>query len=194
MKTIYENDKIAFLLTVDVTSEKDYLVLYVGILNKSNKPFTIEPDKFQMRKTEPVNITYNAIPAKDIAKKMEKSGRWRMAIAAGLAGMATKQSTATVTDNRGNKADVTVTEPDRQAQRDVENASRRRSTENLSKADAVREFALPTHTLFKDKMIKGYVFFKKGKPANGMIISFEINGIIYEIPYGTERVKQNKQN
>lgn len=174
LKTIYRDEKISFLLTVDITSEKKYIVIYAGFYNNSAVPFTIEPDKFQMRMNEPRNITYNAISAADVAKNMENRGRWRMALAAGLADMATTQSTATVTDNRGNRADVTVTEPNRQAQRDVQNASREQTATNRTKADAVRDFALPIHTLFKDQMMGGFVFFKKEKLADGMIISFEI--------------------
>lgn len=191
LKTFYEDDKIAFLLTVNTTFEKKYVILQAIFLNKNNKSFTVYPDKFQMQLTEPRNITYSAIPAEDVAHKMENRGRWRMALAAGLAGMATTQSTATVTDNRGNRAEVTVTEPNRQAQRDVHNASRERAAANRSKADAVREFALPMHTLFKDQTIGGFVFFKKEKLTDGMIISFEIDGVIYETPYGTERMKEN---
>ena len=192
--TFYEDDKIGFLLTVDLTTEKKYVILYAAFLNKSGTPFTIEPEKFWMRMTEPRNVTYNRIPAEDVAKKMENRGRWRMALAAGLAGMSTTQSTATVTDNRGNRADVTVTEQNQQAQRNVQNASREQSAANRSKADAVRELSLPIHTLFKDKIVDGYVFFKQEKLANGMIISFEIDGVIYEIPYGADRKKQSQQN
>lgn len=190
--TIYEDDKIGFLVTIDLKTEKKYVILYAAFLNKSNTPFTIESDKFWMRMTEPRNKTYNAISADEVAKKMENRGRWRMALAAGLTGMATTQSTATVTDNRGNRADVTVAEPDRQAQRDVQNASREQKVANRTKADAVRENSLPNHTLFNDKIIDGYIFFKQEKLADGMIISFEIDDILYEIPFGAERKKLNQ--
>lgn len=192
LMTFYGDDKIGFLLTVDSTTEKKYIVLYAAFLNKTDTPFTVYPDKFQMRLTEPRNVTYNPIPAEDVAKKMENRGRWRMALAAGLAGMSTTQSTATVTDNRGNRADVTVTEPNRQAQSNVQNAGRRQSADNQAKADTVRELSLPIHTLFKDKIVDGFVFFKKEKLTDGMIISFEVDGVVYEIPYGAERIKQNE--
>ena len=84
--------------------------------------------------TTPINKTYPALDAEDVAKKMEKRGRWKSLLGGALAGLATRQSTAVVTDNSGNRADVTFTEREDKA---IDNARRQR--ESQSKVITVRQ-------------------------------------------------------
>jgi len=191
--TVYDDDNINFILRLYVSLDKKYVILHTVFLNKSFIPFTIYPDKFTMRLTEPQNKTYNSVSAEEVAKVMENRGRWRRILAAGLAGAATTETTGIVSDNQGNTATVTITEPDKQAVRNAQNSAQKQIANNQNRASVIREFQLPAHTLFKDKIIEGLVFFKKEKLTDGMIISFEIDGITYEIPYGEERTKLNQQ-
>lgn len=185
--TSYKDENIMFSIGVDVTTEKKFLAVIVTFGNPTDKSFTIDPENFQMRQTAPKNKTYSPVSSEEVAQKIENRGRWRLFAAALLAGMATKQSSATATDNYGNRADVTVTERDEEARDRVNDARRTQSNENSERAEIVKAIALPKHTLFKDDVKGGVVFFKKKDLAPGMIISFTIGDTTYEVPYGTER-------
>ncbi|HEX8396395.1 MAG TPA: hypothetical protein VF644_03045 [Pyrinomonadaceae bacterium] len=191
--TVYDDEKVNFLLVLDAVVEKKYVVVEIYFLNKTEQPFTVYPDKFSLRFPAPENKVYPAIPAEDVAKKMEKRGLFRFALAGALAGMATKQSTATVRDNNGNRAEVVVTEPDRAAQQNVQRNAHDQRASNEVMANAVRSLSLTANTLFKDQIASGLLFFKKEKLPSGLIVSFELDGVTYEIPYGTERVPESKK-
>ncbi|MCA1590623.1 MAG: hypothetical protein LC734_09620 [Acidobacteria bacterium] len=113
-------------------------------------------------------------------------------LAAGLAGMATRQSTAVATDQYGNRADVTVTENDPNVQRNARQAAAQQAGRNATRSEILEEHAWRKHTLFKDEMRYGLVFFKKDGLTDGLVLSFEIDNVVYEIPYGSKREKADQ--
>lgn len=187
LHTTYKDDNILFSIGLDVETEKKFVAVLISIGNPNEKSFTIHPENFQMRLTAAKNKVYNALAVEDVAEKIQNRGKWRLLAASFLAGMATRQSTAVVTDNRGNRADVTITEQDREAQNRVNNARREQNAVNQDRADILRTISLPTHTLFKDEVKGGVVFFKKEDLTPGIIISFTVGNTTYEIPFGTDR-------
>ncbi len=189
--TAYEDEKLTFLMSLTV--EKDYYAVWIGFINKSNRRLTVEPSAFTLRLTEPVNQTYNALDAAEIAKKIKSSGKTRAFFARWGAGMAKKQSTATITDDSGNSANVRITEPDTNARNEAEGRIEERQVKNNSRANSVLSGALRSNTLFNDEPYGGYVYFPKKKAADGLIISFTLDSVTYEIPYGSEREKLNKK-
>jgi hypothetical protein len=188
LKTTYQDENVIFEIGLDTTVEKKFFAVLISIGNKTDQPLTILPDTFTMRLMAPKNKTLSPVPVDEVAQKIENRGRWRLLAAGMLAGMATQQSRATITDNRGNRADITVTERDRAAQRNASEAAGQQRSENEERASVIKAVALPKHTLFKDDVKGGVVFFKKEDLTDGVIISFTLGDTTYEIPYGTERV------
>jgi hypothetical protein len=119
---------------------------------------------------------------------MEKSGQWQGFFSAMAAGMATKQTTGTVSDNRGNTADVVVTERDESAVRNARNARQNRQASNAVKASRVRDLSLPLHTLFKDKTVEGLVFFKKRR------LKARIDFVLYYWRYNLRSSLRRRKN
>lgn len=190
--TVYNDENVNFLIVVSFNIDKNFIVAFAAFLNHTEKPITIYPEHFQIKMSAPVNKVYNALDTETVAKKIKNQGRWRSILAAGLAGMATRQSTGTITDNRGNTATVIITEPDHAAQRNARRSREAREVANQTKADKADKWALKTHTLFKGETVDGAVFFKREKLAPGMILSFTIGDTIFEIPYGDDRVPKKE--
>jgi hypothetical protein len=190
--TSYSDDSIEYVITLLPEIEKNYIVANVAVLNKSDKTIDVNPSAFSIRTTEPVSKTYPALNAQEVAEKIEKRGRWRGFLASYLSGGATKESTAVVTDNSGNIANVTITERDNEAIRERRKAIEAQRQKKVQKGNMVRSFSLPLQTLFKGDSIIGLVFFKKEGALSGLILSFTTGNTVYEVPYGTERTKLNK--
>jgi hypothetical protein len=189
LQTTYKDETLEFQISVYPEMDKKYITVFISFHNRSAKSFTIYPDSFKMQITSPYTKAYNPISAYDVANETERRGQWRVAFARALAGMATQQSTATITDNQGNSANVVITEPNQQVRRDAANATARQQAGNAERADSIRAYSLAANTLFQDQTAQGYVFFKKEKPMAGAIISFMIGDVTYEVPFGAERTK-----
>lgn len=187
--TEYYDDRLGYSISLHPDKDKKYLFVLIVMQSYSDTPFTVYPENFHLRMTEPVNKTYAALSPDDVMKEINKRGQWRMGIAAALSGVATRQTTGTVTDSQGNTADVRISEPDYEGQNRTANQAADKQANNAARAAVVQNSALRANTVRKDQIIGGVVFFKKDKLAPGFILSFTIDNTTYEIPYGTERVK-----
>jgi hypothetical protein len=156
-----------------------YIIFWVGVTNKAKERLEIDPAVFSLTIK---NQIYPAIDTATVAAKYRNRGRWTGAIAAGLAGMSTQQTTGTVRDNNGNTSTVTVTTPDQNTQRRVRQGNASRNASNAEAADAVLSTALPRHTLFQDETVSGFVYFEKKKFGDQVLFKFTVNGITYEVP------------
>lgn len=185
--TTYKDENVDYIAILEF--DDDYIVFIIGIQNLSKQRILIDPSKFSIRMSAPVNKTFYALDAEAVAKKFQKRGSFRLALAGIFAGMATSQSTATITDNRGNRSNVVVTEPNRQAIENVRQKRIEQEEKNQNKAAVVRAVALPMQTLFPGEEVRGIVFFERKKVSNGSIVQFAIGDTTYEIPYGEERTK-----
>jgi hypothetical protein len=156
-----------------------YIIFWVGFSNKAKERLEIDPAVFSLTIKDQ---TYPVIDAASVAKKYRNRGRWSGAIAAGLAGMSTQQTTGTVRDSSGNTSTVTVTTPDQNAQRRAQQGNASRNARNADASDAVLSTALPRHTLFQGETVGGFVYFDKKKFGDQLLLKFTVNGITYEVP------------
>jgi hypothetical protein len=195
MHTAYTSKDLDYLIVLDDQTIEGYFTIYIAVQNKSASAATVDPSKFSIRFTEPVNVTVLPADVSQIAAKIRGKGKLRSILSAAAAGMRTKQSTAVVTDDQGNTSNVRITERDDAALE--RNRAERQSAKdkNNAQADLIVADALAHHTLFEGESITGTVHFKKPKTlAPGLILSFEIENTIYEIPYGKEREKLSATN
>lgn len=191
--TEYKDENVLYSLTIHTDIDKKYVGFWLIIQNLAETPFVISQDNFDLQFTGNPELLRPA-PIDEVAKDIEKRGRWRMAFAGALAGMATRNSTAIVSDNQGSVSTVTITEPDRQAQANSQRARNNNASSNARKSAAFKDIALKKNTMFKRTIIDGVVFFRKPKKfPSGLILSFVAGGTRYEIPFGSERVKNDKK-
>lgn len=191
--TEYKDANIAFSLTIHPDIDKKYIGFWIIVENSSATAFDLSGDDFDLRFSDKPDILRPA-PVEQVAKDIEGRGKWRLMFAGALAGLARRQSTAIVNDGQGNVSTVTISEPDRRAQANVQNAQSQNASGNAVKAAALKDIALKLNTLFPKTIVDGVVFFKKpDKLPPGLVFSFIANGTRYEIPFGSERTKNDQK-
>jgi hypothetical protein len=170
------------MIAVSLNDDGKYLAFLVLIVNKSPQRFVVDPAAFFAKIETPKPFFLITIPADKVAKSMESEGRWRSAMSLFLAGMATRQTTGTVTDQTGNQSSITLTEPDRQAQRNAQQSVRDRNVANQAASNTIRDIGLRANTVFPETSLLGWVFFEK-KKFNSLTIGVFTGLAMYEFPF-----------
>jgi len=187
--TTYGDKRLAFVTTLYMDVDKSYWGFIFSIENSSDEPITILPENFSVRMTAPVNQTYQQAPYQEVAKSMQKRGRWAQFFDAWEAAAASTVSTGHITDNEGYSANVQLTTPDVARRERANERMDKRQAERDAKSEFVNKWAIKGNTLFKDQSLTGIVIFKKKKWAPGFIFSLTIGDTTYEVPFGDERKK-----
>ncbi len=177
---VLKHDGIIIYLTMQ--GEGKYLSPFLQVFNGSMKRFTVDPQSFTLYvpKTHPELIA--SLDPYTVAKSVGNRGRLRGALAAGLAGAATTQSTATVRDNQGNRATVTATEPDTDAQERTRQAVQDNAEANLSEAQRILQTSFKTNTLSQGEIATGFIYFNNKKYPE-FVLRFPIGDTVYEFPF-----------
>ncbi len=174
----FEGTSIAVLM--DDTG--DYLAFLVSVQNKSTSRIIINPASAFVRIESPKSGLLLTIPADKVARSMEKQGRWRNMLGLFFAGMATRSSTGTITDEYGNRSTVTLSEPDRVAQQNAQNAIRERNIRNQTSASIIRDIGLRANTVFPNTELTGWMFFEK-KKFTSLTVGVFTGRAMYEFPF-----------
>jgi hypothetical protein len=200
LMTGYTDPKLEYVVSIRFDFDKKYMVAWVGIVNKSDKQFNVDPATFHFVVTDPQNKELTYVPTDEVAKDVEKRGKLLGVLTAFAAGMSTQTSTVqtngniTLTDGKSVTRGTydgtsTVTAPNAQVQEQIARQNAERQANNDSKAAGIKYFALKLNTLFKGDLTTGLVFFKNADHLNGAILSFVIDGVRYEVPFGSARPK-----
>lgn len=191
LRTTFEDDKLGFILTLDEKIDKHnkHLVLFFYILNRSDDAFTVKPETFAITLSNGREIP--SIPADTVIAAIEKKGGWRHTVMAALAGVtastATNTTTATITDQQGRTSTVEISEPDRSATERVHAQIAQERQYNSTVAAAFDKVAFRAHTLFPNADKIGAIYFKRTKLGKGHTVSFILDGVTYQVPFGSMR-------
>jgi hypothetical protein len=170
------------MIAVLLNDDGRYLAFLVFVVNKSPQRFVVNPVSFFAKIETPKPMLLLAIPVEKVAKSTESEGRWRSTLGMFLSGMATRQTTGTITDQQGNQSTVTLAEPNTQAQSAAQRNARERSADNRSRADIMRDIGLRANTVFPQTSLAGWVFFEK-KKFTSLTIGVFTGLAMYEFPF-----------
>jgi hypothetical protein len=195
--TGYTDSDLEFVVNIRFDFDRKYMVAWIGAVNKSERSVNIDPSTFRFVVTDPEQRELPLIPTDQVAKDIEKRGNLLGFLTAFAAGMSTQTSTVQRSGNiystDGRTAangtyngTSTVTAPNVRARQQAAQQNAARQANNENKAAGIKYFALKLNTLFKGDMTSGIVFFKNAK-LKGAVLSFTVDGVTYEIPYGSER-------
>jgi hypothetical protein len=160
----------------------DYLAFLVSVVNRNDYRLIVNPASASARIQAPKPSLLLSIPADKVAKSMEHQGRWKSMLGVFFAGMATRQTTGTITDQFGNQSSVTLSEPDTSAQRNAQRAAAERANRNRSAAEIIREIGLRANTVFPNTSLSGWIFFEK-KKFTSLTVSIFTGEAVFELPF-----------
>ena len=189
----YRDADIFMMVMIDAKLDPNYYLVWFGAENKKEASILIEPKATMTLIYPDKTVSLDNIDVDEVVKDVKKRGHWNAALGSFLAGMATTNSQFSgnaVGSDGTTTYNGTITSPDYAAQGRAREARRERTAVNTAKAEALASFALRKNTLFKGEEADGLLFFKKKAMSPGMILSFVIGGVTYDVPYGSERLKQ----
>jgi hypothetical protein len=208
LMTGYQDANLEYAVMLIHNQDDKYDLAFIYFQNKSDRPFTVNPKDFTFAVTSPKQVVLSSLDPDNVIKEIEKRGSGGRAFRTFLVAFARQYSsiqldesgTFGVTSDRGRTARGTysgtttgsVSVPDYEAQQRVRESNAKEKAKNAEQAEKMNVFALRANTLFKNDIYGGMVYFKKNKDWSGAVLSFEINGIVYEVPYGDERVPPSK--
>jgi hypothetical protein len=164
----------------------DQIGFLISIENKSGGRIMVDPGLYRFEATKPRPLSLSPLDPEKLSRNLEQRGSWRTVVAGMLASLARRQTaTAQITDNTGYRGRVTVTEPDYEAQREVQEAARDRTLRNQSDADSVRDVSLKPNTIFNGQTMTGWVYFEK-KRFDEAVLKITIGDSVYELPFKRE--------
>ena len=203
--TVYRDSNIFYILSLHSNIDDKYIMVLIDFRNKGDIPITVYPESFQLQLTAPVNKSFMALDSGEVAKEMEKRGKGGRFFRTFIAGMSRNstlvdtrsEGDVRISDATGNTATgaysgsskSTISSPDYEARERARAKNDAEKARNSAKADHFESYALKANTLRKDETTGGVVFFKKDKFSPGAILSFTIDNVRYEVPYGSERSK-----
>ncbi len=170
------------IVSVVLDDSGDYLAFLVAVYSGSPHRLVVNPASAFVRIQQPKPNLLLTIPSEKVAKSMEKRRRWRSMLASFLAGMATRTSSGTITDEYGNQSTVTLSESDKIAQRNAREADVERRARNQTSAEIIREIGLRSNTVFPKSKLMGWIFFEK-KKFTSLSVGVFTGEAMFEFPF-----------
>ena len=171
-----------FVLIFKLSDAEKFFVVTVGLSNKSDKRIEFDPEESNLvlfkKDNSKVTAVLDPMSPEVAAKKIKNMYRWSN-FAAALGGAFATQE-ATVSDNMGNTATITV--PDDKARDQSKRTIEKRNTEASTTADTVLEGALRSNTVFPNATITGNISFPRQKGVR-MIVAIKVNDVFYSVNY-----------
>jgi hypothetical protein len=166
-----------------------YVAFLISFQNLHETPLMFEPRNIQMHVLGTKPSQLSPLPLEAVQNHIQDEGKWGSIFRTFLAGMLTRQSRGTIVDDEGNRASVTITSPDYEAQRNVARAERERRERNENRAFNFSDLYLKANTAFKDEVVRGFILFDKKKALGdgGFILTIPFGEFTVEMPFGKAR-------
>lgn len=155
---------------------------FITFENNTNNRILLDPALWTLNVITPKPQTLTTKEPEKLDASLENRAKWAAAIDDAGAAFSTKQTTATVTDSNGATSTATITEPDKQAQKEAATRGRAQQEHAGSVADYVRSSSLKVNTVFPKTQVSGIVWFEN-KKYKDVVLTIVIGDVIYEFPF-----------
>jgi TPR repeat protein len=175
-----------------------YLVVQVGVINKTASPLDVLPQSFSLNVLKPHPKKLSYLPPDKVIRSISNSAVWSNFFTALGAAGATQQSVTQSTTNgtasaygtggsaygrySGNTTSVT-TVPDEQAQQDAANRIAANNAAVATAAQGVSAGSFQPTTVAPGKSVTGNVYFERARKIESSEVLIPINGEVFDFDF-----------